>query len=105
MESNKKTLIDIAVDLYRKELTNQFKKEAAEPEYLNQKDFATVEDRVRTASNLAQEPAIKAMTLAALNHRIKEHGDKRSDELKVAEASVSKAVAAEIKAETWWMGT
>ncbi len=104
METNeKKSLPRLMADLYYDGLVKIFEKEKIDDDYFNQKYFNTCEDRIRAASNIAQEPSIKAGALAAVKHRIDDHKDKREDEQSVLRSSVSTETKAKVEGETWWM--
>ncbi len=103
METNeKKSLPRLMADLYYEGLVKIFEKEKIDDDYFNQKHFNTCEDRVRAASNIAQEPAIKAGALGTVIHRIESHEDKREAELSVLRSSVSAETKKEVEEESWW---
>ncbi len=80
METNK-TLIDLMVEAYREDITKEFVREDKEDGYLNQKDFATCEERATAANLKAIERPNKILALGSVFHRNSDsHGDNRTEE-------------------------
>ncbi len=111
-KNEEKTLIDLAVEAFRKGITHEFEKEDRDDDYLNQRDFDSCEDRMRVAANNAIEAPIKVLALGAVLHRnSKSHGDNRGIEEEALRVQIEPETIAAIEktpevtgeARSFWM--
>ncbi len=105
METNK-TLPELMGEIYTLEYKRVHDQEVKKDTFLHQDDFETVEMRMRVASTIAQEQAIKAGSYAAALHRRSNHKDDRTEEISALTNPV--ALRPEYKAmvdsqQSWWM--
>lgn len=89
--------------VFFKELRKEFKKEEAEAEYQDQKDFVCCMDRALSMLDNALVKVKSIFALAIAFHREKEHGEKHEEEI----VSLTKELEPKdikLAARSWWKG-
>lgn len=74
-------LIDHLVETFREDLTEVFKKESLEKDFLPQEEFESCLRRAEAGIDIATTRAKRILGMSIAKHRSKGHGDDTSEEI------------------------
>ncbi len=102
-EQNLKGLSEVLAAVDQEELLAELKKEASDPEYKKQSDFASCMERAEALSEKARVRCNRIYAYAILKHRETEHEEDRTEEKTILESQMSTEDIELASTRGWWL--